>query len=804
MIADLRIALRSLRKTPGFAATAILTLALGIGTCTAMFSIVNAVLLKPLPFREPGRLVWIENVYGGGLSGRTTRADVFNGWREQNQSFESLAAYFAFSDFGRHTLSGAGEPERLRSVGISDNLLDTLGVPLLHGRNFTAEECRWQGPGAVILSYGFWQRRFAGDPSVVGSVLTLNNTPTTIIGVLPRSFDFDAVFTPGNEVEIIVPFPLTQETANWGNTVFGIGRLKPGATLEQAQAELTLISEQLRATTIQNRGNFGAIVSTLDDALRGRFRGAFTLLVAAVACVLAIACVNLSNLLLARINVRRQEFAIRIAVGARRRHLVQQALSESLLLAFLGALLGVPFAIWATSALARLQTFGVPLLQEATVDPVALAVTTGLTALAGLACGLLPAFHLTLHQRAQSSQISSHQRTAGRSSAIARNALVVSEVALACVLLVGAGLLLRSFNAVLQVNLGFSPQHAMAWRVDPPRSFDSVIEANTYLDNLVARVAALPGVDAVGLSDCLPLSRNRTWSAGALGIDYPEGKYPIAYPRIVDQRYLQTMKIPLIAGRYFDERDTDKAERALVINETLAKVAFLDGRDPLGQKLRVGGEGGSTIVGIVADVRHGSLERGGGPEMYLNFRQGGDWNAMEMVVRSARPPASLIADIRAALVAYDPSLPNGEYYELDRLIDNAVAPRRLMTQLLGFFSSLALVLAAIGLYGVIAYSVTQRTQEIGIRMAIGAQRSDVLGLILAGGLKLVALGIVLGLIGALALTRFLQSLLFGVTAHDPLTFAGNAALLLAVAALACLLPALRATRVNPMTALRAE
>lgn len=806
---DLRYALRQLAKYPGFTAVAVLTLALGIGACTAMFSIVNAVLLKPLPFREPDRLVWIENVFSGGLSGRTTRVDVFNGWREHNKSFESLAAYFAFSDYGRLTLSGAGNPERLRCVGVSENFLPTLGIPLLLGRNFTADECKWLGsdgvgikPGAVILSYSFWQRRFTGDPAVIGRVLVLNNSPTTVIGVLPRSFDFASVFTPGNEVEVVEPFPLTPETANWGNTIFGIGRLRPGVSAAQAEAELKVISEQLRTSTIRNAGPFGALVSVLDTALRGRFHSAFTVLVSAVACVLVIACVNLSNLLLARLNVRRQEFAIRIALGAQRRHLVAQALTESLLLAFAGSLVGLPFAIWATHTLARLQTFGVPLLQGAAVDPLALGVTIGITTLAGIACGLLPAFYLSRHQHSQTLQNATQQRTSGRSSSFCRNTLVVAEVALACVLLVGAGLLFRSFNALLQVNLGFQPQHAISWRVDPPRGFATPAEANTYFDALLGRIGALPGVESVGLSDCLPLGRNRTWGAGAIGVDYPEGKYPFAFPRIVDQHYLQTMRIALVAGRYFDDRDNGNAERAIIINESLAKSAFPDGRDPLGQKLRVGD--GATVVGIVADVRHSSLEQGGGSEMYLNFRQGSDVSALEMVVRSMRPAASLVPDVRAALVAHDPSLPNGEYYELETLIDHAVAPRRLITQLLGFFSTLALALAAIGLYGVISYSVVQRTQEIGIRMAIGAQRRDVLKLVLRGGLKFVALGIVFGISGAFALTRLLQSFLFGVTAHDPLAFAGNAALLFAVATLACLLPALRAMRVNPIIALRAE
>jgi len=808
MHTDLKFAIRSLLKSPGFAFTAIATLALGIGVCTAMFSIVQAVLLKPLPFREPARLVWIENTGGGGLSGRTSRVDVFNGWREHNRSFESLAAYFAFSDYGRLKLSGTGEPESLRSVGVSDNFLPTLGVTPLHGRNFTAEECRWQGfsglgpkPGAVILSHGFWQRRFGGDPTIIGRSLTLNGTPTTVVGVLPATFDFDSIFTPGNEVDVIEPFPLTPETARWGNTIFGLGRLRPGVSVAQAQAELLVINEQLRAGPLGTGNDFGVVITPLDSALRGRFAKAFFILAGAVACVLAITCVNLSNLLLARLNVRRQEFAVRIALGARRRHLVRQALTESLLLAFAGSAIGVLLATWTTQALARLQTFGVPLLQEAAVDPTALAVTVGLTTVAGLACGLLPALHLSVHHRTASLQNATHQRSAGRSSASARNVLVVVEIALACMLLIGAGLLFRSFQAVLEVNLGFQPQQALAWRIDPQKNFKSGDEVAQYLGELRRRIAALPGIESVGLSDTLPLGRNRTWGAGAVGVDYPEGEYPLAFPRIIDPHYLQAMRIPLIAGRYFDAEYNPKAGKSVIINQSLARRLWPD-RDPLGQKIATNGE--STVIGVVADVRHSSLEDAGSSEMYLDCRQTGDWSAMEMVVRSARSPESLVREVRAALAAFDPALPTAEYHPLEALIDNAVGPRRLITRLLGFFSGLALLLAAIGLYGVMAFGVTQRQQEIGIRMAIGAQRGDILRLILHGGFTLVAIGVTFGLVGSLALTRVLQSQLFGVSAYDPATFAGIAALLTAVATTACLLPALRATRVDPMVALRAE
>jgi putative ABC transport system permease protein len=810
MYNDLKFALRNLAKSPGFAFTAIATLALGIGVCTAMFSVVHAVLLKPLPMREPDRLVWIENVGQGGLSARTSRADTFLGWREQARSFESLAAWFAFSDYGRLKLTGTGDPESLRGVGISDNFLPTLGIALLHGRNFTAEESAFNGPGAVILSHSFWQRRFGGDPAIVGQAVTLNSRPNIVVGVLPASFDFDATFTPGSEADVLYPFALSPETARYGNTIFGIGRLKPGVTVGQAQAELTVISEQL-TKVITNGGRFGARVQSLDDALRGRFRKAFLILAGAVLCVLTIACVNLSNLLLARLNVRRQEFAVRIALGAGRGHLIRQALTESLVLAFAGAVIGVPLAMWGTDLLARLQTFGVPLLQDAAVDPTALGVTIGITTLAGLACGLLPAVYLSHGQRSQTLQNATHQRSAGRSAGLARNGLIVAEVTLACMLLVGAGLLFRSFNALLQVNLGFQPQQAIAWRVDPQRNFKSGEEVSLYLGELTRRVAALPGVEAVGLSDTLPLGRNRTWGAGAVGVDYKDGEYPLAFPRMIDPHYLQAMRIPLLAGRTFEEGFNPKAEKAVIINESFARRLW-PGQDPLGRKIRVNGE--STVIGVVADVRHSSLEESGTNEMYLDCRQTGDWSAMEMVVRLAAPKPgeegnpraleSLLPEVKATLVAFDPGLPTGEYHKLENLIDNAVGPRRLITRLLGFFSGLALLLAAIGLYGVMAFAVTQRQQEIGIRMAIGAQRGDILGMILRGGLKLVAIGVALGLAGSFALTRVLQSQLFGISAHDPLTFAGIATLLTAVATAACLLPALRATRVDPLVALRAE
>ena len=797
---DLRFAFRQMLNNPGFTAVAVLTLALGIGACTAMFSLVHAVLLRPLPFRDSDRLVWIENVGSGGLSARTTRVDNFLEWRAKNSSFEELAAYFAFFDYSRYTLIGSGEPRRLRGVGITKNFLGTLGVQPMLGRGFTDEECVWNGRKAAMLSHAFWRQHFSGDPNAVGLSITLNGDPTEIVGVLPPSFDFDSVFAPGTEVDLLLPFPLVEETARWGNTIFAIGRLKPSATIQQAQAEFDVISRQV-ASSHPERGGFGARMSGLETSIRGAFRQSLLMLFAAVGCVLLIACVNLSNLLLARANARRREFAVRVALGATRWQLIRQTLTESLVLAFGGCVLGVPLAFVATQGLSRLRTFSIPLLQSTTVDATVLGFTVAMTGLAGLVCGTLPALQLARGNMQQRLNDAGARGTGGAAAALVRKALVISEIAVACVLLVGAGLLIQSFGKLLDVNLGFQPKQAVSWRVDATRSFNSLAEANRYYDGLIEKVKAIPGVESVGLSDTLPLGRNRTWGAGVKGVSYRPGEYPIAFPRIVDHRYLQTMQIPLRAGRYFEPRDTADSEKVIVINETMARRLWPD-RDAIGQIVNVNGE--SRVVGVVGDVRHGTLEEASGAEMYLNFRQTGDWNAVELVVRATRPAGSLAPDVRAVMKAFDPNLPATEFTTLEQIVDHAVAPRRLITHLLSVFSSLALVLAAIGLYGVIAYSVSQRTREIGIRLAVGAQRGDVLRLIVGEGFKTAAVGVLLGLIAARFATRVLDSLLFGVTATDPFIFVTNAAILVAVALLASAIPARRAARVDPMVALRYE
>ena len=510
-MSDFRYAFRILLKNPGFTTVAVLTLALGLGACTAMFSLVYAVLLRPLPFRDPARLVWIENTGSGGMSARTTRVDNFVDWRARTESFEKLGAYFAFFDYSRYTLTGNGEPQRLRGVPISQNFLEVLGVQPMLGRQFADDECVWNGRKAAILSYAFWKQRFAGDRNVVGRTITLNGDPTEIVGVMPSSLDFDSVFAPGTEIDLLLPFPLVEQTARWGNTLFAVGRLKPSTTLGEAQAEFDVISRAV-VHAHPERGTFGARMTALNASIRGSFRTALLILSGAVGCVLLIGCVNLSNLLLARANARRKEFAVRVALGAGRWRLVRQSLTESLILALGGCALGVPLAFFVTAALTRLHTFGIPLLQTTTVDSTVLAFTVLLSCLAGAVCGILPAVQLLRGNEQKSLTETGQRGSAGKQSALIRKSLVIAEVALACVLLVGAGLLVRSFVALLEVDLGFQPKRAVAWRADPTRSFKMLQEKTRYYDQLVERVAEVPGIQSAGLTDTLPLGRNRTWA----------------------------------------------------------------------------------------------------------------------------------------------------------------------------------------------------------------------------------------------------------------------------------------------------
>ncbi|HWO02273.1 MAG TPA: ABC transporter permease [Blastocatellia bacterium] len=808
---DLRYGARLLINKPDFTLIAVVTLALGIGANTAVFSIVNALLLRPLPFREPDRLAWIASgaskpasglvAAEGDLSAVTTQVGNFSDWQRMNQSFEDLAAYFAFFDYGGYTLTGSGEPERLRGVGVSQNFLDLLGVSPMLGRGFQDDECVWNGRGAALLSYGFWTRRFGSDPGIIGKSITLNNEASTVVGVLPASFDFGSIFSPGSRIDLLVPFPICEETDRWGNTLAVVGRLRPGVAVESAQAEFDVIAPQVQQQHPE-RNNNGAVISSLQERISGRLRPAFLVLFGAVGCVLLIACTNLSNLLLARATSRRKEIAIRVALGADRSRLIRQMLTESLLLACCGASLGLALAVVATRTLAATHAISIPLLQTVTLDVSALVFTMVAALATGLLFGIVPALQVSRWDVHESLKEASRGSSEGGRGAWIRATLVVSEVALACVLLVGAGLLIRSFLRLLEVDPGFRPEQTASWRIEPGGRYQTSEQRLALFDRLVQQVAVIPGVESVGLTDSLPLGRNRNWGVRAKGQTYTPETWPSAFPHMIDPGYIRAMRIPLLAGREFTEQDSADSKKVLIANETMARRLWPD-RDPLGQ-IALNGREEWQVVGVVGDVRHGSLEQKANLEMYFPIKQQGDWGGLDMVVRANRPIQSLVSGVRSVLQSVDADLPNSEFQTLEQLVGQAVSPRRFVTVVLGGFALLALILASLGIYGVISYSVTQRTNEIGIRIALGAQMLAVLKLIIGQGVKLVTIGLVIGLAAAFALTRVLSSLLFGVGATDTLTFIGIALLLTSVALLACYVPARRATKVDPMVALREE
>jgi predicted permease len=799
---DLRYAGRTMRRDPGFSLFAILIIGLGIGASATVFSVLRTVLIRPLPFRDPAKLVWLANSKPEeGLSAQTLQVLPFLALKERNHSFADMAAYFAFYGVGDSQLTVNGESERLNALPVSQNFFPLLGVQPQLGRNFSAEECKWNGAKAALLSHGLWERRFASDPSVVGRAITLDNAPVNIIGVLPKSFDFGAVFAPGTQMDLYLPFPLTAETDRWGNTIAVIARLKPGITLARAQAEATVLGVHISAEQ-PNRNPVQPLVSSLKEHVSGKLRPALLVLGFAVGAVMLIVCANLSNLLLARSTARQKEFAIRSALGAGRGRIMEQILTESVLLSLWGAALGVGFALLGTSLLARLTSFNIPLLAEVRVDPAALLFTLLLAVATGVLFGVLPALQVPKVKVSDAMKEQSRSSTGSKRLAWVRGALVVAEIAFAAVLIVGTGLLLHSFLRVLDVDLGFQPVRSAAMRIDPSANLPTQDKANSYLNAALHGVREIPGVEAAGLIDSLPLGRNRTWGAAAKGVVYTRDNYPIAFVHIVTDGYLKAMGISLKEGRDFDERDTPRAEKVVLINETLARNLW-PGQDPLG-RLMVNGNEDIRVVGVVRDVHHLGIEQPSGGEMYYAMRQTQDYGSIQLVVRSRLSLPELNGAVRTALVQVDHGLPRERLRPLQDLVDQAASPRRFTVLLLSGFALFALLLASLGIYAVISYSVGQRTQEIGIRMALGATPGVLQRSILFETLGLAAIGLLLGTVASAVLTLGLRSLLFGVPPRDPATFASMLVVLAAVAGLAGFLPARRAVRINPMVALRAD
>jgi predicted permease len=803
IVQDLRYAGRTLAKNPGFAIFATLIIGLGIGASATVFSVVNSLLFRPLPFSDPDRLLWVENGgKEGDRSGLTVQVGHFLDYRERDKSFSDLAAYFAFYGVGDNKLTGDGEPERLSGVPVSRNFFQLLGIQPQIGRLFNDDECHWNGPKAVLLSYGFWKRRFGSDPTIVAQSIILNDEPHIVVGVLPASFDFANVFAPGSHFDVYFPFPLSPETNRWGNTLAIVGRLKPGTTAKMAQAEADILGPQIRREHPERNG-LELRLMPLRDHVSARLRPALMVLACAVGVVMLIACANLSNLLLARSASRQKEMAIRAALGAGRRRLIRQMLTESILLSCCGGTLGVILALAGTRVVAHLTAFNIPLLAGVQVDARALGFTLMIALLAGLIFGLAPALHVSGWAISEDLKDTGRGASGSRKHAWTRGVLVISQIAFASVLLVGAGLLIRSFLRVLDVNLGFQPETAGSLRIDPSSQSSTQAQRNAYFNEALRRARATPGIEEAGLTDNLPLGANRSWGVGAKGQVYPPGQYPEAFPRMVSDGYMVAMGIPLKAGRDFTEHDDPSSKPVIIVNESMARELW-PGQNPIGQTVLGACGDEREVVGMVGDVRHIALEQSSGSEMYIPMRQCGDLWSVNLVVRSTMSPGAIATNVRGALKPLDPNIAASEFRPLETLVDKAVSPRRFVVILLSGFSSFALILASLGIYAVISYSVSQRTHEFGIRMALGAAPRDLLRLVLGKGMILAAAGAAAGLVGALGLTRMMGSMLYNVPPNDFATFVAVGLVLASVALAANYVPARRATKVDPVVALRYE
>jgi putative ABC transport system permease protein len=802
-----------LLKKPGFTLIAVLTLALGIGANTAIFSVINAVLLRPLPYAEPGRLValWETNAQRP-MSRDSISYPNFFDWRAQSKSFDRMASYYT-NDMA---LTGVATPVNLRSAVVSPDLLATLGVKPQLGRWFVAEE---EKPGirAAIINHGLWQRQFGGDPNVVGRAVTLNGKQFNVVGVMPAGFQFpieadpvEVWVTSSIDGEKAEPKEPAQNEQRGAHFLQAVGRLKSGVTLEQAQAEMSLIGANLEKQYPDSNTRHGVKLISYHNDLVHDYSEALWLILGAVGCVLLIACANVANLLLARATARYKEIAVRAALGAGRWRVIRQLLTESLLLSLVGGLLGLLLAWWGTAALVKLIPEDVPRLAEIDIDRWVFGFMLLISVVTGVVFGLAPALHATKIELAEAMKDGVRGAGAGGGRGRLRGALVVAEIAIALVVLIGAGLLLQSFRRLQQVDLGFDTHNILTAAVElPDARYPRPEQAAAFYRTLLERVKTLPGVEAASAVVPQPLSGDTfVISFDIEGRNIPKGERPSSHFRSISLDYFNVMKIPLLAGRAFAERDDAQAPGVLIINESFAKRHFPN-ENPVGKHVKPGlaleGEPvWREIVGVVKDVKHRqSLSRDYEPEYYLPHAQM-PINSMNLIVRATNDPRSLARSIQQEVHALDRDIPVYRIKTLEQYLGVAVAQPKFNALLLSLFAGLALLLTAIGLYGVMSYSVIQRAQEIGIRIALGAQTGDVLKMVLRQGLKLTALGLLIGLAAAYALTRYMQSLLFGVKATDPLTFAAIALLLIAVALLACLVPARRATKVDPLEALRTE
>jgi len=800
---DLRYTVRTLRRDAGFTLVAVLILALGIGANVAVFSVVNTLLLRPLPFPDPGRLVRITTVNPPcGESCRTYSADATREFQERNHSFASVTGYFAFTGPDNFKLTDRAVPVPATGILVMDNFFQSLGVRPMLGRLFLPEEALHGSRPTAVLSYPFWKRQFSGDRNIVGRAVSFNGTPVTVIGVLPESFDFGSVFAPGERVDMFVPYVMS-DFEDDGNDLALMGRLKPGVTLGQAQEEANQLFPKLDIDLKHPEYNanyhYTAHLIGMKEYVSGKLRRSLEVLWAAVGMILLIVCVNLSNLMLARAAARSKEFAMRLALGASRGRIVRQLLVESLILSAAGSALGLAIAEGVTRFVAHSGSIALPLLTHVSIDGAAVAWTVGLALAAGVVCGVAPALRLARGTVQEALKDSGHGMSEGRRHEGLRSALVIAEIALACVLLVGAGLLLRSFLHLMDVDLGFRPAHADTISLDFDDGQKSEARVTQWRE-IIRRVETIPGVEIAGITDNLPLSRNRSWGIQAKGVEYRPGQLQGTFVFIVSPGYLKAIGMRLVEGRDFRWDDSSKPP-GVIINETVAK-ALWPGQDPIGRIAEAGGTD-ARVIGVIADVHETSVEGGGGWQMYLPVTapQFGPEGA-DLVVRSALPAGTLAGSVMAEVRAVDPGQPATQLQPLQGLVDHSMSPRRFFVLLVGIFAGLGLLLASLGIYGVIAYSVTRQMQEIGIRMALGASRGRVQATVLGRTLRLAMSGIVAGTIVSFLTARAIASLLYGTQPTDWVTYLGMIVLLLAVAALAGYLPARRASRIDPLVALR--
>lgn len=793
---DLKYAARLLLKKPGFTAVVVLTLALSISASTVVFSVVNALLLRSLPYSKPDQLVMLWGVFKSNNKAYASAAN-FREWQAQNKSFQSLAAY----DMLRYNLTGRSRPEAVEVGLVSANMFSLLGVQPAQGRSFQPEEEQPANNHVAVISDGLWQRHFGAD-AALGKPLLLDGESYTVVGIMPPGFSFP------DKIDLWIPLTfLPEELADRGYNHLGVvGRLKPGVDLRQAQSEMGAMAKtQAEQYPNENAGR-GLGLVTLQDSLVGDIRMALLILIGSVAFVLLIACANIANLLLARSSTRQKDIALRIALGAGRRRLIQQLLTESLLLSLLGGLVGLIFAYGGIRILTTVGPDNIPRLSEVAIDGRVLAFTLAVSVLTGIIFGLVPALQTTKTDLNESLKEGQRSSGGGSGKKSVRSWLVVTEMALGLILLIGAGLLIQSFQRLWQVEPGFNPHNVLTMSVSlSPPKYNSRVDVANFSKRLLQQLQSTPGVQAAGVVNQLPFSGRN------LGLNFTVVGHPQLRPedaasanyRLISPNYLRALGIPLIRGRDFNEHDTNETPPIALINETLAKRYF-PGEDPIGKQLNIEGQKAPReIVGIIGDVKQIKLDSEVKSEIYVPFLQF-PLASMSIVVRANTDPSSITSAVLSQIAVVDKDQPVFRVKTMDQYLSESMAQRRFSTILLGTFAALALTLAAIGIYGVLNYLVTQRTHEIGIRMALGAKQRDILKLVVGHGMLLSLLGIVIGIAAALFLTRIMSSLLYGVSATDPWTYIALSLVLAGVALLACIIPARRASKVDPLIALRYE